>query len=484
MLHTYVEAGGSQELLAFLFSGEFLMFYNALFKDAEAFCERYECPLSFSYWALLQCVSTIVGGKVRLSIGSESVPLNLYVILCGNPAVRAGQALRMSHTFLDDIGYENYLPDNLGLRKTSGLLVAMMRKSGNTDSITDDDLVDVSEALNVTTGKRKDAKDCAAFFGDKTTSVSSGNSDSLVPALQAKAYVSNDFVSFCSGAQSDFYGLLQAMWEGRKYSLSSPKGLLRVDNPYLNIFTHMTQVGLMDTFPDTYVGLNALAHFIVVFEEKARCRCPYPGMINSEAYRKIAQHLMAVQDINVSVRISSAAQVLGEKLYNTAGTFEEDSRLYAYGELRQTHLHRVAACLALYENRIFVSEQDMLDANEILSMAEARLSDALGEFGNSKISAGRQKCLDLLRREEVMRKSVYRARCASFLYTKDFEIFLTDMLVQKKIVEEWNNGVNDYMVAYNPNWRKKNGGTLDGIDFSDSSTFSGSSSDAGTGVTA
>ena len=438
------------------------MFHNALFKDAEAFCERYECPLSFSYWALLQCVSTIAAGKTRLVIGSDTVPLNLFVILCGNPSVRAAQALRMARTFLDDIGYENYLPDNLGLRKTSGLLVAMMRKSGNVDAITDDDLADVSETLG--NGKRKDAKDCAAFFGDGGAVQVSGNAD-RAPAVQAKAYVSNDFVSFCSGAQSDFYGLLQAMWEGRKYSLSSAKGLLRVDNPYLNIFTNMTQVGLMDTFPDTYVGLNALAHFIVVFEEKPRRRCPYPGEMVASAYRSIAPRLLALQDINASVRIADAAQVVGEELYDTANTFEDDSRLYAYGELRQTHLHRVAACLALYENRIAVTAEDMRDANELLSMAEARLSDALGEFGNSKISAGRQKCLDLLRREEVMRKSIYRARCASFLYTKDFEIFLTDMLVQKKIVEEWNNNVNDYMVAYNPNWRKKNGGTLDGIDF-------------------
>lgn len=461
------------------------MFHNKLFQDAEAFCVRYECPLSFSYWALLQCVSTLSAGKNTLVIGSERVPLNLFVILCGNPSVRATQALHMVRTFLDDIGYESYLPDNLGLRKTSGLLVAMMRKSGNVDAITDEDLEDVSNTFGASGGKRKDAKDCAAFFGD--TGGSSGRivgDADRAPTIQAKAYISNDFVSFCSGAQSDFYGLLQALWEGRKYSMSSPKGILKVTNPYLNIFTNMTQVGLMDTFPDTYVGLNALSHFIVVFEEKARCRCPYPGEMVTEAYRSIAQHLISAQDLGASVRISAEAQILGQELYDAVGSFEEDSRLYAYGELRQTHLHRVAACLALYEGRLVVSRDDMQDANELLCMAEAKLSDALGEFGNSKISAGRQKCLDLLRREEVMRKSVYRARCASFLYTKDFEIFLTDMLVQKKIVEDWNSAVNDYMVAYNPNWRKKNGGTLDGIDFNDVDAVADSADNTMSSVTA
>ena len=113
--------------------------------------------------------------------------------------------------------------------------------------------------------------------------------------------------------------------------------------------------------------------------------------------------------------------------------------------------------MALYENRNIISGNDIHDANALLSEAESRLGDALGEFGNSKISAGRQKCMDLLKREEIMKKSLYRARCASFLYSKDFEIFLTDMIVQKKIIEEWNAASNDYNVIYNPNWRKKNG---------------------------
>lgn len=443
-----------------------MTYNNKLFADADAYCKHYECPKSFTYWALIQATSILAAGQSRLIIGSEDIPLNLFTVLCGSPGVKANQAIKLCHNMLEDSQYEHFLPDNLGLRKTSGLLVAMLRKQSS-DAIEEDDVNNVEFLAN--TKASKTARDCAAFFGESSPAGSqsfSGSSSAL--DIKAKAYISNDFVSFCSGAQADFYGLLTAMWEGRSYSLSSPKGMLKLDHPYMNIFTSMTQLGLMDSFPDTYVGLNALASFIVVFEEKPRQRCPYAGQIDQRSFIAITQALAFVRDNPLTLSMSAGALEAGKEFYEQPA-LEEDTRLLTYAGLRHNQLHRVAACLALYENRNVISAEDVRDANALLADAEAHLGDALGEFGNSKISAGRQKCLELLKREEIMRKSVYRARCASFLYSKDFEIFLTDMMVQKKIIEEWNAGANDYNVIYNPNWRKKNG-NISLADFNDSRT--------------
>lgn len=432
-----------------------MAYSNKLFRDVDAFCAHFECPKSFTYWSIIQATSILAAGQSKLIIGSDTIPLNLFTILCGSPSVKAKQAIKLCRDMLDDSQYEHFLPDNLGLRKTSGLLVAMLRKQSS-DAIEEDDISSLELATSAPK-QNKNARDCAAFFGENTGPVASNYSTpQYTNTTHAKAYVSDDFASFCSGAQTDFYGLLMAMWECKNYSLSSPKGMLKLTDPYMNIFASMTQLGLMDTFPDSYVGMNALSSFIVVFEEKPRQRCPYRGQLDQRSFIDITQALAFVRDNPLTLSMSADAMKAGSEYYEQPA-LEEDTRLLTYAGLRHNQLHRVAACLALYENRNVISGNDIHDANALLSEAELRLGDALGEFGNSKISAGRQKCMDLLKREEIMKKSLYRARCASFLYSKDFEIFLTDMMVQKKIIEEWNAAANDYNVIYNPNWRKKNG---------------------------
>lgn len=438
------------------------MYNNKLFSDADIFCADFECPKTFTYWAFIQAVSIANGKRVQIEIGSEQIPLNLFVILCGLPSVKGKQAIKLCRELLDSIDFDNYLPDNLGQRRTQGLVAAMMR-NGSSNSIDDEMLASAKVTEGFAFGKggrpKTQVKDYDALFNSQFGQPSVPASPAGFGAydnfsdVRNKAYVSEDFVSFCSGTQQDFYGLLGALWRCENYTYTASTHTFKLENPYLNIFTSMTQIGLMDTFPDTYIGINTMATFIVVLEEEPQKKCPYPKARDMRKYCEVQQHLQFAMDKDSSLSLSDEALAFGSSIYSETA-LDSDTRFLNYLELRHTHLHKVAACLALYEGRTVISKQDLEDANTLLSEAESHLPDALGEFGNTKISQGRQKCLDLIRREEVMRKSMYRARCASFLFSKDFEMFLTDMMVQKKLIEEWNEQVNDYMIMYNPNYKR------------------------------
>ena len=439
-----------------------MTYHNLLFKHADAFCKDFECPASFTYLALLEATSIINQGRNYMYLGNEKIPLNLFIILCGNPNLKAHQAVNFTRFILEGLNYNNYLPDNLGQRKVLGLQLAMLSNS-STDGIDDPlAMLDNDVIPFVSSKSSKNARDIDSFFGstgkqakgDGLTIRYDSNSDS--DSVHSKAYVGDDFVAFAYTNQHDFFSYLQAMWKCKNYKLSAGHGPITLNNPYLNIFSCMTQVGLMDCFPDNYIGICSLAHFLIALEERPKNKNPYPSKSPMNVYMDILKQLEWVQESAEELVITAEAKLLGATYYKDQHqTLDDDSRLQQYSELRHIHMHRIAANLALYENRIRITEHDIEDANSLLERIESKLSDALGEFGNSKIATGRQKCIDLLRREEVMKKSLYRARCASFLYSKDFEIFLTDMIVQKKILETWSPEHNDYVLAYNPNYRQK-----------------------------
>ena len=116
-----------------------MAYSNKLFRDVDTFCAHFECPKSFTSWSIIQATSILAAGQSKLIIGSDTIPLNLFTILCGSPSVKAKQAIKLCRDMLDDSQYEHFLPDNLGLRKTSGLLVAMLRKQSS-DAIEEDDI--------------------------------------------------------------------------------------------------------------------------------------------------------------------------------------------------------------------------------------------------------------------------------------------------------------------------------------------------------
>jgi hypothetical protein len=74
-----------------------------------------------------------------------------------------------------------------------------------------------------------------------------------------------------------------------------------------------------------------------------------------------------------------------------------DPRFIYYCERRQTHLIKLAMTLALVRRGSQIEAQDIDDATLILKTTEIGMTDALGEYGLSPLSAAKQKMVEFLR---------------------------------------------------------------------------------------
>ncbi len=450
-------------------------YYNTLIPDTLTLCEDFECPQSFQLFAMLGAVSALLGKRNYLRIGTEQIRANLGLLFCAPPAVKRAPAINLIHSLLDGVGYNKVLPDNLGNAKTSGLVMAMLRpvQEDMPDFVDEDsdtaDLGFMSAPLPaiptiptstrdtagglLTGGQRgKQALTLSALSavldkqGSDLTNAAKARlsgkpvhsaavlSDNMDTTCE-RTICTNDLVSLLNGAPADTYALLSTLWDGTTYRMKHRKNLLEVIDPCLTFLASLTPVGLMDTFPETAVGSSFLSRCIIIYDDHNAKSCPYPKGYNPLALMRVNSALANANTLSQEFTMTPEAQKVGTTLYST-DCLIDDSRFFGYWDLRHTHLHKLAMCLAAYEGRTAITANDITDAHRLLSAVEDRMVEGIGEYGNTKIAVGRQKCLDILRSACCMEKEKFRARCSSYLFTKDIDMFISDMIVQGKFIQE------------------------------------------------
>ena len=460
-------------------------YYNRLISDTLDLCEDFECPQSFQLFAMLGTVSALLGKRNYLRIGTEQIRANLGLLFCAPPAVKRAPAINLIHSLLDGVGYNKVLPDNLGNAKTSGLVMAMLRpvQEDMPDFVDDDsDTADmgfmslpslpsvspqfistmpstVSPSGRDTAGglltggqRGKQALTLSALSavldkqGSDLTNAAKARlsgkpvhsaavlSDNMDTTCE-RTICTNDLVSLLNGAPADTYALLSTLWDGTTYRMKHRKNLLEVIDPCLTFLASLTPVGLMDTFPETAVGTSFLSRCIIIYDDHNAKSCPYPKGYNPLALMRVNSALANANTLSQEFTMTPDAQKVGATLYST-DCLIDDSRFFGYWDLRHTHLHKLAMCLAAYEGRTTITANDITDAHRLLSTVEDRMIEGIGEYGNTKIAVGRQKCLDILRSACCMEKEKFRARCSSYLFTKDIDMFISDMIVQGKFIQE------------------------------------------------
>lgn len=451
-------------------------YYNRLFKDTQSLCRDYECPQVFQIFAMLGAVSSLLGKRNFLRIGAEQIKANLGILFCAPPYVKRAAAVNLTRLMLDMAEYHKILPDHLGQSKTVGLVHAMLKPIVDEDEefLNDDTAIfDTTPAATrdtmggmLTSGKRgKQVMSLEALSlamesitADSFNKRKSGLSESFsfddnadVPC--ERCICTNDTVSLLNGAHADTFALLATLWDGTTYRMKHRKQLLEVIDPFLTIVASMTPVGLMDTFPEGSVGSNLLSRCIIVYSDKNAKSCPYPREYDQMTLMGIVSKLNSIAKSSREFTLSAEARKQGEQLYSMECLID-DSRFLGYWDLRHIHLHKLAMCLCAYEGRNVISDKDIIDAHRLLTAAEDRMVEGIGEYGNTKIAVGRQKCLDILRSALCMEKEKYRARCSSYLFTKDIDMFISDMIVQGKFIQEVS-GDGKLMLVFNSSTSSK-----------------------------
>jgi len=124
-----------------------------------------------------------------------------------------------------------------------------------------------------------------------------------------------------------------------------------------------------------------------------------------------------------------------EKLYRIEIPIQ-DPRFLSWIDRRQTHLIKVAMCLAAGRLSETLQASDIEEAHYILTETERLMPEALGEFGMSHLSLAKQRILEFINMaNEPVSRQILWIMMSKDMSQRDYEMTMIDLLNANKIAE-------------------------------------------------
>jgi len=250
--------------------------------------------------------------------------------------------------------------------------------------------------------------------------------------LFAKA---TEFGSFIGQNSLDLTRFLIKVWDGEdyQYKLRNSKDVLH--EPLLSLLGGTTPTDIASLLPPEAIGQGFMSRCVLVYAPNKEKSVP-PSRFKLD--RKHEKYLTEVyrwiwQEARGPVTLTKEASELLDVLYETELKMQ-DNRFIFYTERRSTHLQKTAMALALADKRMEIYKQDIEEAHRILTAAEVRMPDALGEYGLSPLAVARQKMLEYLRyAKEPVSERVLWAVMQKDMKLVDFQNSIAALVNARKI---------------------------------------------------
>lgn len=350
------------------------------------YVEHTESPRLFHIWCFLSGIAACLGRRCWYEDGIGRTWPNMYVILSGPPAVRKGAAINFMRKLLVDSTHVRFAPDDTGGAR-QGLIVAMA-------DIGDDKDEKLENAL-------------AEIVNEATTNIADLAAERIVGQLSEMVidtrdpysmYVTADELNSILGEnQTQLLTFLQVMYDSTKpydYYLKSKRVILK--DAVLNILAGTTPTQMAIALPQQAVGQGFTSRCLFVHQEYKHARLPEPS-VDLDAAKRISDLFSHVfHDLQGIFRATEQARAAYNEIY-MRGVRMDDPRFLHYCERRHVHLRKVSMALAASRGSMEITEKDLKVGDELLMLTETTMKDALGEYGMTKISAARQRLLEVIR---------------------------------------------------------------------------------------
>jgi len=316
-----------------------------------------EAPLIFHRWSLLAALGAWLGRQYYLPFGESRIFPNMYVKLIGNPGTRKSSAIKLARRVISNAGYSTFAGDRTSKEK---FLLDLAGESDDGKSATVDSLV------------------MENIFGKGVTG-----------SAREVFVVADEFNDFIGTGNLDFISMLGSLWdwddENRPFEqrFKNSKSI-EIFQPTISILGGNTHVGLANAFPAQAIGQGFLSRLLMIYSEPSGVKITFPKRPSDEVRNALSEALMAIRGTVVGeATLEKQAESALDVLYRR---FEglDDMRFQHYSTRRFTHLLKICMLCAAARYSTAISLDDVIMANTILSFAEHRMPQALGEFGKSK----------------------------------------------------------------------------------------------------
>jgi hypothetical protein len=358
---------------------EFIQQYMRLVEDTES-------PRLFHVWSALLGVSACLGRRVSLPFGGSPILPNMYVLLIGTPGTRKSSAMGIMHKLLRTTSIRFAPQDTAGHRQ--GLVKAML---GIDEEI--EKLREPVRAAGATSLGNMALEEIGALE-------LSGPADKR--DKHTMCVCSGEFSRFIGQNNLQMLDFLTTMYDGDPYdySVGKEEGQKKMESPLLSILGCTTPISITKSMPPEAGGQGFLSRVVMVYGAKKYKSIARPKPFNPMLVSWMEERFARLCDFSGDMDESPAARELSIKLYEKPSNIS-DPRFVYYGERRYTHLLKLSMVMAASRLSHVIEEDDVREAEALLSITEKNMPDALGEYGMSPIAAAKQQILDFVRAAEV-----------------------------------------------------------------------------------
>lgn len=392
-----------------------------------------ECTKQNHRWAMLTCVSSLLGRRVSLPFGHLTLYPNLFVFLVGLPSTRKSMAITTAEKLLRKSGYRCFSFSRSSREKF---------------------LLDLEEGFEF-----RDAE---------------GNFD-MNAALEAPFVPGKDesrecficideFLDFIKVKNSDFLTLLTTLYDNRDVPyterLKNSKSVT-IPKPTINILAGLTPTSLSMVLPPEMIGQGYTSRLLLIHSGQIPKKITFPPPPDKELEKVIVEKLTRLSTFKGEMTYTEDAMALLDDIYQNYIPLP-DSRLQHYCSRRFIHLLKLCMIFAAMRESLLITYDIVEEANTNLSYAEAYMHLALGEFGDAKYAKATQAIMEILS-QSVMPLTLTDIWQAVSTYIDKLSILheiLNNLAHTKKIIIN-NSDSADSLFMLNRDLRSKNTVGLD-----------------------
>lgn len=343
---------------------------TSLITDYIKYTSGGEVPVVFNRWAMIGGIAATLERNVFYPFGYGHIFPNMYLMLLGSSGTKKSTTIKLVKKLMQQSGYETFAPERTTKEKFMLDLAAQSTTGMDADDILSQNL-----------------------FGD------SGVDESTVTPCMIAADEANDFFGVNN---LEFLSILGSLWDwdGKYENRTKSDNKVIIPNPTLTILSGNTPTNFATAFPPTIFGQGFFSRILLIHGEPNGNKVPRPKPPDPEDTRHIIESLSRIRRECVGeIKFSASADSLIDAIYLNYKT-PDDPRFESYGNRRQTHLIKLIMSVAASHYTTFVNEEIVLEANTILSFAEALMPRALGGFGAAKDAEVVHKVLTLVRKSD------------------------------------------------------------------------------------
>ena len=369
---------------------------NEFLKTYLSYVEETETPKICHLWAVLSGISACLGRRCWYPTGIGNVWPNMYIIFSGPPGGRKSSAIRYVRDLLEEVTTIRFAPDDTGGQR-QGLIKAMLGNTDEVEGLTNDDLKDLIKRV----GDADTLSSVGKANGHKTDLLDTLGNIKFDTRDPHSLYISaSELKSFLGENNSMMMTFLLKMFDCESYTYELKNSSYKFEDGLLGIIGATTPSELSLILPPGASGAGFNSRVIFVHSSGRNRRIPEP-FLNLKVRPFLLERLSLIfNEMNGAFEVTAAAKTLWRDLYMKNISLK-DPRFLSYCERRFTHVQKVALSLAASRGGMIVDYQDVYLADQLLTLTEEAMPDALGEYGMNKSSVAKQKLLEYISSLEV-----------------------------------------------------------------------------------